>query len=89
MKTKQAGNKIMIQRCIKNYKNSEKVASKHEGIEEYFCKSVIAAFTTNMSMAVFVELSKSWCDKFSGLKLGDQIYLPNIYITVVHETLLN
>ena len=40
-------------------------------------------------MDSLVELSKSWCDKFSDLNLGEQFDLPTIYINMVHETSLN
>ena len=54
MKTNHAWNKSLSQRCIKNYTDSEKGESNHEGIKDYCCKAVIAACTENVSMAVLV-----------------------------------
>ena len=71
MKNKQAVKKSLSQWCINNYKNSDKVASKHDDIKYYLCKAVIADCLSNVSMASLVERRKSWCDKFPVLSLGD------------------
>ena len=89
MKNKQAVKKSLSQWCIKNYKNSEKGASKHENINKYHCKAVISACTNNLSISSLLELSKSKCDNFLGLNVGDQFDNPTIYIPMVHKTLLN